>query len=44
MNNQIPEIEGTYEDFERESNEAFDPRDIDISVEQQNIDFLIGKL
>nr|MEC4585177.1 DUF262 domain-containing protein [Candidatus Parabeggiatoa sp.] len=31
-------------DDERESNEAFDPRDIDISVEQQNIDFLIGKL
>ena len=31
-------------DDERESNEAFDPREIDISVEQQNIDFLIGKL
>ncbi|RKZ37517.1 MAG: DUF262 domain-containing protein [Gammaproteobacteria bacterium] len=38
------EIEDTDEDYERESNEAFDPRNIDISVEQQNIDFLIGKL
>jgi hypothetical protein len=44
MGNQIAEIEYTDEGSERESNEAFDPRDIDISVEQQNIDFLIGKL
>jgi len=44
MNNQITEFEDIDEDSERESNEAFDPRDIDISVEQQNIDFLIGKL
>jgi len=41
---EIAEIEDTDEGSERESNKAFDPRDIDISVEQQNIDFLIGKL
>jgi len=44
QNVKMAEIEDTDEDYERESNEAFDPRNIDISVEQQNIDFLIGKL
>jgi hypothetical protein len=46
MNNQIKitEFEDADESSERESKETFDPRDIDISVEQQNIDFLIGKL
>jgi len=41
--NEIEDLDESTDD-ERESNEAFDPRDIDISVEQQNIDFLIGKL
>jgi hypothetical protein len=48
MNNQINEIEDIDNEenleSERQSNETFDPRDIDISVEQQNIDYLIGKL
>lgn len=45
MNNQFSEIENLEnEDNERQSNETFDPRDIDISVEQQNIDFLLSKL
>jgi hypothetical protein len=46
MNRYSTEIEDIDDstDDERESNEAFDPRGIEISVEQQNIDFLIGKL
>ncbi|KHD10106.1 hypothetical protein PN36_11150 [Candidatus Thiomargarita nelsonii] len=48
MNNQNSEIEDIDNEEnlenERQSNEIFDPREIDISVEQQNIDYLIGKL